>query len=287
MVLHNSKWDRKAKRQYQRKHGIVPVKKDDGEVDSGLDNSLDNDVGSGLGSDVDNGADGEQRLRKVGGNAWRFQEWDAAGMVDSEAGDEQVSEDELAPRVDYKTATPFTNLPKAPKKLDRMTGDELMALSLDSSDEETPRKGTAARMTAAEVAAVKEQRLKADQLKQLARIKERFSSDPRYRHSGKVLQIDNLSLSDEQARAAVESSLRSTNTGTAGDLDSDLQELMGLPVVLERVQPHSGLDDLISRSRHEGAGASPAAQPSAPTGAPLPASAMRAGADAFLDELLG
>lgn len=34
MVLHNSKWDRKAKRQYQQKHGIVPLKpqKDESEA---------------------------------------------------------------------------------------------------------------------------------------------------------------------------------------------------------------------------------------------------------------
>lgn len=282
MVLHNSKWDRKAKRQYQRKHGIVPVKKEDGGSGS--------DVGSEAGSDVESGTEGELRRREVGGNAWRFQEWDAADVVGGEGaeeGEDHVSADELVPRVDYKTATPFTNLPRAPKRLDRMTGDELMALSLDSSDEETPLKGTASKMLAADVAAVKEQRLKADQLKQLARIKERFSSDPRYRHHGKVLQIDNLNLSDEQARAAVESGLRSTDTGTGGDLDSDLQELIGLAVVLEGVQPHSGLDDLISMSRHEGAGAASAAQSGAPAGAPLPASSMRAGADAFLDELLG
>lgn len=213
MVLHNSKWDKKATRNYQRKHGIKPGygKQEDVSLSE-------EEEEEGERSDVseENEGDPERpRHRKLVSNAWRYQDVGSSEPVDDQPLDIDFR------KLDLKNYSDFGR-----KKTDfsKMSEAELLEWSLQATPKDD--KSHIRELNQKETDEWNQMKDKAASVKLQNEMKMKFSGEKK---RAKVLELS-LSGDHDNYRNLVDRKFDNTMHKDAlsdTELEADLLELVG------------------------------------------------------------
>ncbi|ODQ78271.1 hypothetical protein BABINDRAFT_162926 [Babjeviella inositovora NRRL Y-12698] len=263
MVLHNSKWDRKATRKYQVKHGIKPnharpvleasdTDSSDSERRTGETTGQSqpkedksgctespkvgetSETGEGDSEEIseDDGTGGytsRWRRKKLGSNAWRFND-----LIPALEDEQDLSE------IDHKTVKQFTLEAKAPKSFNKIRTSDLTGFVLGESNPQMNNESLSGKpsnhirqLTEKEKTDFLEMQERSERLRIHHNIQDKFGGRIRDNQKGTTKTLD---IGNADHSASIETKLLMSRNNTSTNLQSltsDLELLLGSKISLQ------------------------------------------------------